>query len=81
MSWSRKKYQCIPSSIRTVRPSADMPIPDPPKKYEIVKDDVEEEFIRPGISCDPDFEAKYMNEPLRLNQAELSDLVRHLDLP
>ncbi|GFX35647.1 hypothetical protein TNCV_4469881 [Trichonephila clavipes] len=65
-----------------VRHSVDMPIPDPPKKYEIVKDDVEEEeFISSGTSYDPDFEAKDMNEPHRLNQAELSDLVRDLDLP
>ena len=57
-----------------------MPMPDPPKKYEIVKDDVEEEeFIRPGTSHDPDFEAEDSNEPHGLNQAELSDLVRDID--
>ncbi|GFX71681.1 hypothetical protein TNCV_4131271 [Trichonephila clavipes] len=34
-----------------------------------------------GTSHDPDFEAEDLNEPHRLNQAELSDLIRDLDLP
>ncbi|GFR19672.1 hypothetical protein TNCT_207511 [Trichonephila clavata] len=52
-----------------------MTFPDSPKKYEIVKGDVEEEeFIRPGTSHDPDFEPEYLNEPHRLNEAELSNL-------
>ncbi|GFQ86144.1 hypothetical protein TNCT_348971 [Trichonephila clavata] len=59
-----------------------MPIPDHPKKYEIVKDYVEEEeFIGPGASHDPDLDAEDLNEPRRLNQAELSDLVTDLDFP
>ncbi|GFR19513.1 uncharacterized protein TNCT_73241 [Trichonephila clavata] len=81
MGWSRKKkgrlkYSCIPSAIQAVPHSADMPILDPSKKWEIVQDYVEdEEFISPGTSHDPDFEAEDLNEPHRLNQAELSDLV------
>ncbi|GFQ75771.1 uncharacterized protein TNCT_327621 [Trichonephila clavata] len=77
----RLKYPCIPSAIQPVPHSADMSIPDPPIKYEIVKDCVEEEeFIIPGVFHDSDFEAEDLNEPHRLNQAELSDLVRDLDL-
>ncbi|GFQ92801.1 hypothetical protein TNCT_497641 [Trichonephila clavata] len=58
----RKKTVCsIPSAIQPVTHSADIPIPDPPKKYEIVKDYVEEEFISPGTSHDPDFEAEDLN--------------------
>ncbi|GFY60982.1 hypothetical protein TNIN_238371 [Trichonephila inaurata madagascariensis] len=34
-----------------------------------------------GTSHDPDFGAEDLNEPHRLNQAELSDLIRDLDLP
>ncbi|GFY76321.1 hypothetical protein TNIN_89471 [Trichonephila inaurata madagascariensis] len=61
--------------------SADIPIPDPPKKYEIVKDYVEEnEFIRPVTSHDSDFKAEDFTEPHRLNLARLSDLVTDLDL-
>ncbi|GFR06387.1 hypothetical protein TNCT_282301 [Trichonephila clavata] len=46
MGWLRKKidrlqYPCIPSAIQPVPQSADMPIPDSPKKYEIEKDYVE----------------------------------------
>ncbi|GFQ74028.1 hypothetical protein TNCT_489011 [Trichonephila clavata] len=67
MGWSDKKrnhlqYLCIPSAIQLVPHSADMPINDPPKKYAIVKDYVEE-FIRPGTSHDSDFEAEDLNEP------------------
>ncbi|GFY66973.1 hypothetical protein TNIN_301991 [Trichonephila inaurata madagascariensis] len=38
------------------------------------------EFLKPGTSPDSDFEAEDLNESPRLNQAELSDLVRDLDL-
>ncbi|GFQ67322.1 hypothetical protein TNCT_736581 [Trichonephila clavata] len=55
-----------------------MPILDSPKKYEIVMDYVEEKFIRRGISYDLDFGAEDLNEPHRINQAELSDFVRDL---
>ncbi|GFT76932.1 hypothetical protein TNCV_2860711 [Trichonephila clavipes] len=74
MGWSRKKkdqYTCIPSAIQPVHYSAHMPIIDLPKKYEIVKDYVEEEFTRPGLSHDPDFEAEDLNEPHRLIKAEV----------
>ncbi|GFR04776.1 uncharacterized protein TNCT_28951 [Trichonephila clavata] len=60
---------------------AEISILDPPENYEIVKDSVKEKFIRLGTSHDPDFEAEDLNEHLRLNQAELSDLPRDLDLP
>ncbi|GFR22344.1 uncharacterized protein TNCT_690071 [Trichonephila clavata] len=48
MGWSRKKkdrlqYPCIPSAIQPVPHSSDMPIPDPPKQYDFVKDYVERE--------------------------------------
>ncbi|GFY52465.1 hypothetical protein TNIN_229861 [Trichonephila inaurata madagascariensis] len=63
-----KTFACIPSAIQPVPHSADMPIPAPPKKYEIVKDYVEEEeFIRDGTFHEPDFEAEDLKEPCRLN--------------
>ncbi|GFQ77015.1 hypothetical protein TNCT_379631 [Trichonephila clavata] len=71
----------IPSAIQPVPHTADMPIPDPPKKYEIEKDYVKEEFIKLGTSHDPDFEAEDLNESRKLNQAKLRDLVRDPDLP
>jgi len=92
--WSTKKkapveYPCVPSAIRPVPHSADLPIPEPPQNYEIEKDDAEggddlaceEEVVRPGTSHDPDFKAEGLDEPHRLNQRELSDLIRDLDLP
>jgi hypothetical protein len=93
--WSTKKkapveYPCVPSAIRPVPHSADLPIPEPPQNYEIEKDDAEggddlaceeEEVVRPGTSHDSDFEAEGLDEPHRLNQRELSDLIRDLDLP
>ncbi|GFR19678.1 hypothetical protein TNCT_272971 [Trichonephila clavata] len=77
MCWSRQKkdrlqYPCIPSVIQPVTHSADMPILEPPKKYEIVRHYVEEEkFIRPGTSHDLDFEVEDLKELHRINQAEL----------
>ncbi|GFR14339.1 hypothetical protein TNCT_296461 [Trichonephila clavata] len=73
MGWSRTKkdrlqYLGIPSAIQPVPHSADLPIHDPPKKYEIVKDYVEEEeFVKPQTSNDPDFGAEDLNEPHKLN--------------
>ncbi|GFR27636.1 uncharacterized protein TNCT_219931 [Trichonephila clavata] len=69
MGWSRKKkdhlqYPCVPSAIQLVPHSAEISILGPPKKFEIVKDYVEEEeFIRPGTSHEQDFKAKDLNEP------------------
>ncbi|GFQ64628.1 hypothetical protein TNCT_345751 [Trichonephila clavata] len=72
----RLQYRCVPSANQPASHSADSC-----KKYENVKNYVEEEeFIRPGTSYDPDIEAEDLNGPHRLNQAELSELVRHLDL-
>ncbi|GFY64779.1 hypothetical protein TNIN_263291 [Trichonephila inaurata madagascariensis] len=60
----RKTVCSIHAFHQPVSYSADMPIPDLSKKYEIVRDDVEEEeFIRPWTSQDPDFEAEDLNEP------------------
>ncbi|GFY64780.1 hypothetical protein TNIN_263301 [Trichonephila inaurata madagascariensis] len=60
----RRKIICsIHAFHQPVSHSADMPIPDLRKKYEIVKGDVEEEFIRPWASQDPDVEAEDLNEP------------------
>ncbi|GFY52757.1 hypothetical protein TNIN_371681 [Trichonephila inaurata madagascariensis] len=73
----RLQYPCHHPFWR-VSYSAYVPISDPPKKYEIVKDDVEEELIR---SYGPDFEVEDLNESHRLNKAALSDLVTDLDLP
>ncbi|GFU11487.1 hypothetical protein TNCV_4742281 [Trichonephila clavipes] len=64
----RLQYACIPSDIQPVPHSVDMPIPEPPKKYEIVKNYVEEEeFIRDGTSYDSDFEAENLKKPRSLN--------------
>ncbi|GFQ78216.1 uncharacterized protein TNCT_489351 [Trichonephila clavata] len=63
--------------IQSVNHSADMPFSDSPEKYEIVKDYVEEEeFFRHGASHDSDFEVDDLNEPHRLNRAELNEIVR-----
>ncbi|GFQ79435.1 hypothetical protein TNCT_500191 [Trichonephila clavata] len=70
-----------PCTQHPVTHSATVPILDPPKKYEIERDFVEEEFIRTGTSHNPDFEAEDLNEPHRLNQVELKDFVRDLNLP
>ncbi|GFX87275.1 hypothetical protein TNCV_3820051 [Trichonephila clavipes] len=77
----KKEERPFALSLHSISHSADMPIPDPPKKYNIVRYVEENEFIRPGTSHDQDFEAEDLNELPRLNQEELSNLVRYLDFP
>lgn len=74
MKWGRStkkeesvQHPCAPSAIRPVPHLENLPISEPTKNYEIEKDEAEEE-------------EEYVNEPHRLNQTELSNLVRDLHL-
>ena len=77
------KYPNLPSAIRPIPHSDSLPVPTPPQHYELEvenEDSVEEEEPnKPSTSHDPDFGIKD-DTPHRLSQAELSDLIRDLDL-
>lgn len=80
------EYPNLPSAIRPVPHSDELPIPNPPQEYtldsdESPDDNVEDDLFQPSTSQDPDFSAEVPGgEPHKINQRELSDLIRDLNL-
>ncbi|ESN93095.1 hypothetical protein HELRODRAFT_165255 [Helobdella robusta] len=78
-------YPNLPSAIRPIPHSDSLPVPTPSQSYEIEAENEgtneieEEKESQPSTSNDSDF-VSTDNAPHRLSQAELSDLVRDLDL-
>jgi hypothetical protein len=73
--------------MRPVPHGEGLPVPEPPKEYNINFDDNEErscdggESPGPSISKDPEFVVNMTsNEPHRVTQNEVSELIRDLDL-
>ena len=79
-------YPNFPSATRPVLHGEGLPIPEPPKEYQISSDEDEKEisdsgFPEPCTLKDPDFLANVVsNEPQKFSQNELNDLIRDLDL-
>ena len=78
--------QFIPSAIRPVSLTEDLPVPVPPQQYILESDDEptenQEKTPQPSASMDADFAADlHFNEFHRNTQKELNDLVRDIDLP
>lgn len=77
------QYPNLPSAIRPIPHSDSLPVPTLPKNYELnVKneDSVEEEVDNASSTLhEPDFNT-IDDQPHRLSQSELSDLIRDLDL-
>jgi len=78
--------QFIPSAIRPVPHTEDLPVPVPLQQYILDSDDEptekREKTPQPSTSTDADFTADlHSNEFHRITQEELSDLIRDLDLP
>ncbi|KAJ4427779.1 hypothetical protein ANN_25432 [Periplaneta americana] len=78
------QYPNLRSAIRPIPHSDSLPVPSPPENcvFEVENEDsVEQEGEpnKPSTSHDSDFEEKD-DKPHRLSQAELSDLIRDLDL-
>lgn len=82
------EYSNLPSAIRPVPHFNILPVPITPKNYNIEKSDSEDKHqgseeenpIIAGSFHDPDFVVDDLGEPHRLNQSELSDPIRNLDL-
>lgn len=78
------KYPNIPSAIRPVPHSPQLPIPVPPKTWELDEDAVNVEGCADSLDDeerrDPDFLESTNTEPHLINQSELNDLVRDLHL-
>jgi len=78
--------QFIPSAIRPVPHTEDLPVPVPLQQYILDSDDEptekQEKTPHPSTSTDADFTADLQsNEFHRIAQKELNDLIRDLDLP
>ena len=82
-------YPDIPSAIRPVPHGDGLPIPEPPESFTIDSDegasqkdsDGSEEHQQATASRDPDFDFNsVLDEPHRITQDELNDLVRDLEL-
>ena len=88
---SRKKkwtvaYPNIPSAVRPIPHTEDLPIPVPPESYSLDLDDDHDDNDptgpEPSTSTDPDFELPHSSPECHLiSQSELDDLVRDLELP
>lgn len=77
------EYSNIPCALRSVSHDDSMPVPKPQKSY-ILDSESEEtlpEDARSSMNGDPDFSACDTAEPHVITQAELTDLVKDLDLP
>ena len=86
--FNRKKksvieYPNIPSAIRPVRHSDELPIPEPREIDLLSSDDAESSEVcsvtEPCTSTNEEF--GITTEPHLINESELNDLVRDLDLP
>jgi len=78
--------QFIPSVIRPVPHTEDLPVPVPLQQYILDSDDKPtekwEKTPQLSTSTDADFTADLQsNKFLRIIQEELNDLIRNLDLP
>jgi len=81
----RIDYPNIPSAIRPVPHGEDLPVPEPPKEYnlnsKIEEEDTEKRGPHEEEHTDPDFQSPASESPHKLTQNELNDLVRDLELP
>ena len=78
-------YTNIPSAIRPLPHSNELPIPIPPESYSIDSDDepkssTSDDIPGPSTSHDPDFVIQSPSQSHKMTQNELNDLVRDLEL-
>jgi len=87
---NRKKKQRIDcpnihSAIRTVLHGEDLPVPEPPKEYNLNSENENEDTEKTGPyeeePTDPNARCPASESPHKLTQNELNDLVRDLELP
>jgi len=87
---NRKKKQSIdypntPSAIRPVPHGEDLPVPEPPKEYNLNSEMEEEDMEKTGLHeeepTDPDFQGPASESPHKLTQNKLNYLVGDWKLP
>ena len=76
----RIDYPSIPSAIRPVPHGEDLPVPEPPKEYNLNSEMEEEDTEKTGSHeeepTDPDFQGPASESPHKLTQNELNDSTR-----
>jgi hypothetical protein len=81
----RIDYPNIPSAIRSVPHGKCLPVPKPPKEYnlnsELEEEDTEKRGPHQEEPIDLDFRDPAPESPHKLRQNKLNDLVRDLELP
>jgi hypothetical protein len=75
------QYPSLPSAVRPMLHSQDLPVSKPPEKWTIDDDNSDDEPVpmEQDIS-NPDFQPSTSNELHLISQGELNDLVRDLNL-
>ena len=75
------QYPNLPCAMRPIPHGPDVPIPLPPRVLETVEDSVSEESLSNSqLTESSEYECDDDQQPKPLNQAELDDLVRDLNL-
>jgi hypothetical protein len=75
------QYPSLPSAVRPVLHSQDLPVPKPPEKWTIDDDNNEDEPVHMEQDINyPDFQPSTSNEPHIISQGELNDSARDLNL-
>jgi hypothetical protein len=76
------KYPDLPSAMRPVSHSEDLPVPQHPENVTFSDDDSDNEVIQEVENPfhDPNFEASTSSEPHLLTKGYLNDLVHDLNL-
>ncbi|KAJ4448825.1 hypothetical protein ANN_00216 [Periplaneta americana] len=79
---SKIEYPNVPSAIRPVPPGPKLPVPNPPSQLEELVLPIEQtdDLAQPSTSSDQSYSPEHHKEPHLIQQCELNNLIRDLNL-